>query len=207
MLGETGYHFLQKQNDASPASGLVEDTTPYGSKTQLKLLDGSRVWLNAGTTLKCDQEFGSKNRNIRLSGEAYFEVARNANLPFTVQAKEIVVKVLFNVDHNNFSLSDIANTSEVSWITDNWVIKNMNMDELAKLLQRRYNLSFIFTDEKIKGYEFGGTINDADANVVVAQLLYLNSVDSGRGVDLYIHSPGGSLSSDGQANRPQLERD
>lgn len=39
----------------------------------------------------------------------------------------------------------------------------------------------------------GGPINDAVANVVVAQLLYLNSVDSGRGVDLYIHSPGGSV--------------
>lgn len=39
----------------------------------------------------------------------------------------------------------------------------------------------------------GGPINDAVANVVVAQLLYLNSVDSSRGVDLYIHSPGGSV--------------
>jgi len=218
LLGGTGYHFLQKQAEVATAVGLVEYTAPYGSKTQLKLLDGSLVWLNAGTTLTYNQGFGSKNRNIRLSGEAYFEVAKNAELPFTVQAKEIVVKALgtkfnvkaypeeknietillegsvkiwneregeqknirmhpdqkalFNIDHNNFSLSDIANTSEVSWITDNWVIKNTNMDELAKLLQRRYNLSFIFTDEKIKDYEFGGTIRNETIEQILTAITY-----------------------------------
>lgn len=57
--------------------------------------------------------------------------------------------------------------------------------------ERAYDIYSRLLKERI--IFLGGPINDAFANVVVAQLLYLNSVDSGRGVDLYIHSPGGSV--------------
>lgn len=57
--------------------------------------------------------------------------------------------------------------------------------------ERAYDIYSRLLKERI--IFLGGPINDALANVVVAQLLYLNSVDSGRGVDLYIHSPGGSV--------------
>ncbi len=57
--------------------------------------------------------------------------------------------------------------------------------------ERAYDIYSRLLKERI--IFLGGTINDAVANVVVAQLLYLNSVDSSRGVDLYIHSPGGSV--------------
>jgi ATP-dependent Clp protease protease subunit len=57
--------------------------------------------------------------------------------------------------------------------------------------ERAYDIYSRLLKERI--IFLGGPINDAVANVVVAQLLYLNSVDSGRGVDLYIHSPGGSV--------------
>jgi len=57
--------------------------------------------------------------------------------------------------------------------------------------ERAYDIYSRLLKERI--IFLGGTINDAVANAVVAQLLYLNSVDSSRGVDLYIHSPGGSV--------------
>lgn len=57
--------------------------------------------------------------------------------------------------------------------------------------ERAYDIYSRLLKERI--IFLGGPINDAVANVVVAQLLYLNSVDSNRGVDLYIHSPGGSV--------------
>ncbi len=57
--------------------------------------------------------------------------------------------------------------------------------------ERAYDIYSRLLKERI--IFLGGPINDALANVVVAQLLYLNSVDSNRGVDLYIHSPGGSV--------------
>ncbi|MDP4276118.1 MAG: FecR domain-containing protein [Bacteroidota bacterium] len=69
-------------------------SVPYGSKTQLLLPDGSKVWLNAGSTLKYAQNFGTKTRRVKLSGEAYFEIAKNAGKPFIVLTNEASVKVI-----------------------------------------------------------------------------------------------------------------
>ncbi len=99
VIGGLGYSLIQKQN-VFIATQVVEYTAPYGSQSDLKLQDGSVVKLNAGTTLKYDTGFGVKNRNIELNGEAYFEVAKNKELPFTVKAKDISVTALgtkFNV--------------------------------------------------------------------------------------------------------------
>ncbi len=101
ICGALGYFLVQRYEGPMISSErVVEYNAPYGSKTSLKLLDGSFVWLNAGTTLKYNQEFGTRNRNVELSGEAYFEVARNKKLPFVVRAKQVSVTALgtkFNV--------------------------------------------------------------------------------------------------------------
>lgn len=101
VLGGIGYSLFQNKIRSNfYSSSVVEYTAPYGSKTSLKLLDGSLVWLNAGTILKYNQGFGTRNRNIELSGEAYFEVAKNKKLPFVVNAKELSVRAVgtkFNV--------------------------------------------------------------------------------------------------------------
>jgi ferric-dicitrate binding protein FerR (iron transport regulator) len=101
FLGGFGYSWLQsKFSSGSSSPAVVEYTAPYGSKTHLKLTDGSLVWLNAGTTLRYNELFGSANRDIELSGEAYFEVAKNRRLPFRVKAKQVSVTALgtkFNV--------------------------------------------------------------------------------------------------------------
>ena len=79
---------------------LSEIIVPNGSKTKLILQDGTKVWLNAGSKIQYDSDFGKKNRLLKLSGEAYLEVAKNENCPFIVDAGEVKVKVLgtcFNV--------------------------------------------------------------------------------------------------------------
>jgi ferric-dicitrate binding protein FerR (iron transport regulator) len=60
-------------------------TTPRGGQYQLRLPDGSRVWLNAASSLRYPTAFSGKERIVQLQGEAYFEVARNASMPFKVQ--------------------------------------------------------------------------------------------------------------------------
>ena len=101
VLGGVGNYLIRDHFESTWYSkNTVEYVAPYGSKTKLKLLDGSFVWLNAGTTLKYDQGFGASNRDIQLSGEAYFEVAKNKKLPFIVKAKEVSVMAVgtkFNV--------------------------------------------------------------------------------------------------------------
>lgn len=67
---------------------------PYGSKTKLYLPDGTLVWLNAGSKMSYAQDFGINERTLDLSGEAYFEVIKNEEMPFKVHTEELDVKVL-----------------------------------------------------------------------------------------------------------------
>ena len=67
---------------------------PYGSKTKLYLPDGTLVWLNAGSKMSYAQDFGINERALDLSGEAYFEVTKNKEIPFKVHTEELDVKVL-----------------------------------------------------------------------------------------------------------------
>jgi len=77
-----------------------EISTRYGSKTNIVLPDGSKVWLNAGSKITYDNEFGQLNREVKLTGEAYFDVVHNAERPFVIHTKAMDIKVLgteFNV--------------------------------------------------------------------------------------------------------------
>ncbi len=66
---------------------------PAGQRAQMELPDGSVVWLNSQTTLTYDANFGEKDRNVTLDGEAYFEVAHNKEIPFYVQTEKIKIEV------------------------------------------------------------------------------------------------------------------
>lgn len=74
--------------------------TPRGGQYQLVLSDGSKVWLNAASSLRFPTTFTGKERRVELTGEGYFEVAHNAQMPFVVQKGTTSIKVLgthFNV--------------------------------------------------------------------------------------------------------------
>lgn len=76
-------------------------TTPKGGQYQIILADGTKVWLNSASSLKYPNRFTDKERRVELSGEAYFEVAKNAKAPFTVVSDGQVVEVLgthFNIN-------------------------------------------------------------------------------------------------------------
>ncbi|HEY4064983.1 MAG TPA: FecR domain-containing protein [Puia sp.] len=85
---------------------VINDTTvivPVGNKTArpLTLPDGTKVWLNAASTLRYPTVFAGKTRDVRLTGEAYFDVAKDAQKPFTVKAQDIDIQVLgtaFNIN-------------------------------------------------------------------------------------------------------------
>lgn len=75
-------------------------TTPRGGEYQVTLSDGTKVWLNAASSLTYPSHFTDSRRTVTLHGEAYFEVAKNANKPFIVRTSEQSIVVLgtkFNV--------------------------------------------------------------------------------------------------------------
>lgn len=82
---------------------------PLGSRTKLFLPDGTMVWLNAGSRMVYSQGFGVEDRSVKLTGEGYFEVKRNERLPFSVQTKELQVRVL----GTKFNFRDYPEDTEV----------------------------------------------------------------------------------------------
>lgn len=76
-------------------------TTPRGGQFRLTLPDGTRVWLNAASSLRYPTAFRGTERSVEVTGEAYFEVVHNAAKPFRVAANKAVIEVLgtrFNVN-------------------------------------------------------------------------------------------------------------
>ncbi len=67
---------------------------PLGSLTHLTLPDGTAVTLNAGSRMVYSQGFGVSDRTVSLSGEGWFEVARNENIPMIVASDDILVRVV-----------------------------------------------------------------------------------------------------------------
>jgi len=78
----------------------TEYTSPYGSRSNVRLPDGSTVWLNAGSSLRYSSDFNVRHREVFLEGEGYFDVTRNEQMSFLVKTSTITVKALgtaFNV--------------------------------------------------------------------------------------------------------------
>jgi transmembrane sensor len=76
-------------------------TTPAGGQYQVTLADGTKVWLNALSTIKFPTSFDGTDRTVELTGEAYFEVSKDKSKPFHVKVNGMDVDVLgtrFNVN-------------------------------------------------------------------------------------------------------------
>jgi len=83
-----------------PEANVFECIAANGQKSTISLPDGTKVMLNSASSLRYASDFNVKNRDIELNGEAYFEVARNEEIPLVVSAKQMKVEVLgtkFNV--------------------------------------------------------------------------------------------------------------
>ncbi|MDD4192294.1 MAG: FecR domain-containing protein [Mangrovibacterium sp.] len=92
-------YFLQLQKDTGEQEVLQTISTPLASKTSFELPDGSKVWLNSGSSLRFPKAFDGKTRLVQLTGEAYFDVKKGER-PFQVETAHVTVAVLgtaFNV--------------------------------------------------------------------------------------------------------------
>jgi transmembrane sensor len=100
-------------------------TTPRGGQFQVILPDGSRVWLNAASTLRFPTAFTGRERVVALTGEAYFDIAPNAEKPFSVTVENMKVAVLgtsFNImayaEEKKISTTLISGSVKVSCDND-----------------------------------------------------------------------------------------
>lgn len=242
FFGAFGYYFIEKNKETLLGQQTVEYVAPLGSRSFVQLADGSKVWLNAGTTLQYNNSFGTSNRNIKLQGEAFFEVAKNKKLPFVVQTSDINVIALgtrFNVKAYNqentiettlvegsvklesstlkladnvilkpnekavftkkYQTSQITSENKtpnyttqpkpkleviqsietapvISWKEKRWVIQNEKLGQLAIKLERRFNVNFIFDDEVLKEFYFGGTLESENLSQIMEAISYTSPI-------------------------------
>jgi len=96
--GELSYKSLDKATNSISYNTI---STPRGGMYELVLADGTKVWLDAASSLKYPASFVGNERRVELTGEAYFEVAHNKKMPFRVVVNQMTVEVLgthFNIN-------------------------------------------------------------------------------------------------------------
>lgn len=220
----------------------VEISVPLGARSKIKMPDSTEIWLNAGTSITYNQDYGQKTRTVNLTGEAYFNVARDKHHPFIVKTQSVAVTALgtrFNVKaypdektisatleegkidvrvynergnsdrillkpndkfiyhkqtqmtekytesaedkiiaegrrpvkHKNINvLSNVRTELYTSWKDSRWIIDRERLNTLAPLLERRFNVKFIFDDEQLKKYNFTGTIENETVDQILNAL-------------------------------------
>lgn len=130
---------------------------PRGSKViSLTLADGSKVWLNSESTLKYPTAFVGKERKVHVTGEAYFEVAKNAAMPFKVEAESMEVEVLGT--HFNINSYDDESSARTTLLEGRVKINHGNITNFLRPGQQ----AKLNRDGKIK------IINDADVDEAIA---------------------------------------
>lgn len=96
--GELTYTVSGEPNSTSLFNTI---TTPHGGQYQVVLSDGSRVKLNSFSSITYPTTFVGKERRVTITGEAYFEIAKNVKRPFRVKAYDMEVEVMsteFNIN-------------------------------------------------------------------------------------------------------------
>lgn len=100
FLGSLSGNSKEAPGIISASAEYNEFRAPIGSKSEILLSDGTEVTLNAGSSLKYNNDYNSLNRDLILKGEAYFKVARNKELPLIVSTANLDIKATgteFNV--------------------------------------------------------------------------------------------------------------
>src|SRR6185312_10938857 len=105
-------------------------STPRGGQYQLVLPDGSKVWLNASSSIHFPTAFVGNQRNVELTGEAYFEIAKNKEKPFHVNVNGMQVEVLGT--HFNVNAYGDEGAIKTSLLEGSVKIKKGNMSGLLK---------------------------------------------------------------------------
>ncbi|MCD0488575.1 FecR domain-containing protein [Pedobacter sp. MC2016-14] len=130
-------------------------STPAGGQYQVNLPDGTKIWLNAASSITYPTRFAGATRKIRLSGEAYFEVSKDKAHPFMVTTDKQEIKVLgthFNVnsyvDEQSTKTTLLEGSVQVSALKTKQT-SILKPGEQAVLINNSMNVSTVETDEAI----------------------------------------------------------
>lgn len=147
-------------------------STPRGGQYQITLEDGTRVWLNAASSIRFPIAFTGNERSIEITGEAYFEVTKNKSMPFKVKAASSEIEVLGT--HFNVNAYDDESSIKTTLFEGSVKVSTPGNNRSSALLQPGQQAS-IHTDGKI-------SVNrDIDVEEVLA---WKNGLFQYKGTDL-----------------------
>jgi ferric-dicitrate binding protein FerR (iron transport regulator) len=201
--------------------GLLAQTTYtnlYPNKTfvcelgeankSITLEDGSIITLNSDSKLIYPREFGKNERRVELIGEAFFDIAKNPNKAFIINAKNAEVKVLgtsFNINASTNKVEVLVKTGTVqfssinkpgnklilipgdfaslresnlekvesrddnylSWKTRQIIFRDTKLQEVAKVLNRTYQVQINFQDSELKNLPLTTTFDHDPLDVIL----------------------------------------
>jgi|GEM_PF-886187 putative anti-sigma factor len=87
------FYFVSREKQLLASTGFTEVSTQFGEKSKIRLPDGTVVNMYGRTRLRYPSDISLGNRNVEFNGEAYFDVSKDADHPFTIRANDITVKV------------------------------------------------------------------------------------------------------------------
>ncbi|PWG81477.1 FecR family protein [Pararcticibacter amylolyticus] len=157
-------------------------TTPRGGQYALTLPDGTKVWLDAASSITFPVAFTGSTREVKISGQVYFEVAHQRAKPFRVKTGNQVVEVLgtrFNInayaDEPDVKTTLFEGSVKVSDATDKVVLKpGQQAENDDRRISVRDNASM---DEAIAWHQGLFRFEDADIKTVMRQLARWYDVD------------------------------
>lgn len=123
METETGKLVYKRNTEISEAVMINKLTTPRGGEYQLVLSDGTKVWLNAASSISFPAAFTGNYRKVSITGEVYFEVAHNRQKPFIVTAADQEISVLGT--HFNISAYQDDELTTTALISGSVSVKNL----------------------------------------------------------------------------------
>jgi len=181
---------VTKPNEKTEAIVYQQVKASYGTQSRVELADGTIVFLNSGSTLRFPGSFsGMKTRNVELTGEGHFEVAKNKEQPFIVDIHKIQVKVLgttFNLEaYNNnssFTIALVEGSIQLQQKTSNGVTDLMQMkpNQVAFYNQTENKLTWKTEDDlnKYTAWTEGKIVLSNDpVNTVIQKLENWYNVD------------------------------
>lgn len=151
-------------------------STPVGGQYQVTLPDGTKVWLNAASTLKFPPAFSGKEREVMLTGEAYFEVAKNQAQPFRVLMIDSTTVVVTGT-HFNINAYQNEKQQQVTLLEGSvTILSAMNVTKLepgtqALIQNRQITKDKVLDAEEITGWKEGLFVfHDAPIESIMMQL-------------------------------------
>jgi len=160
----------------SNADHIVQNTlsTPRGQLFKIVLPDGTKVWMNANSTLNYPSKFTGSERLVELHGEAYFEVTKNPDQPFIVKTADQQVKVLGT--HFNINAYDNEATTKTTLVEGKVEVQHQQQKMLLVPNQQSISKGQSFNKKNVDATEFITwregyfTFQNATANEIMQQL-------------------------------------